>query len=335
MKGLNVSLILSLVFLLSCKKSVDTISVTALAVSNKAEHNAFTDLIKFDSTYYCIFREGSTHTSYDGKLRILTSKNGKSWNSYALLSLPEKDLRDPHFFIDNHNHLSILTYAIDDKVRFNVIYKLRNDNFIRSEKVDVDNDYWIWSSSKYQDKMYSVGYNTKQFCFNSVFNSSKSKIMLFENTDSACISFGKVEAENWISNKFVCPNESSIVFTSDSTLVTIVRDDNTSKESHIGISKRPYKKWTWKSIPYYVRGPKLAKLPNGKIFLAAASMDQYDKTYYAILNPTDFTIEKIKAFPSSGDTGYPGVIIEGTTALISYYSSHEGNSRVYITRINY
>jgi hypothetical protein len=64
-------------------------------------------------------------------------------------------------------------------------------------------------------------------------------------------------------------------------------------------------------------------------------MENYDITYYAIINPSDFSVEKIRAFPSGGDSGYPGVIIEGATALISYYSSHEGNARIYMYRLNY
>lgn len=325
--------VIILLQLSACKKSISTIYVTPLIVWNQAPHNAFTDLIHFDNAYYCVFREGSSHTSYDGKLRILKSADSKTWSSFDLITYNNKDLRDPHFFVDNYGRLSILAFASDDKVRFNVIYKLTNSGF-EYEKANVDNDYWIWSSFKAKGKLFSLGYNTKQPCFNSVFNSTKPKLLLFQNTDSSFTSFSKLELLNMNPSNFGCPNESSIIL-KDSTFIAIVRDDIDNTFSHIGYLSKPYTDWHWQNFPFYVRGPKLALLPDGKIFLAAASMEDYDRTYYAIINPSDYSVEKIKAFPSAGDTGYPGVIIEGNTALISYYSSHEGNARVYICRITY
>lgn len=329
--------ICSLFFFDSCTKSVDidTVQVTQLAVWNKAPHNAFTDLIKFNNAYYCVFREGKNHLSYDGKLRIVRSMDGKKWDSFTLLALPAEDLRDPHFFIDNNNQLSVSSNArIQGKDDEAVCFKLKNNGFVQTDKVNVDNDYWLWGFTKRRDKLYTIGYNTKQICYSRV-NSAKPKLMMFENTDTACINYGRIQPEQWLSKDFKCPSEASLVFTTDSTLIVIVRDENTQGKSHLGISKYPFTTWDWKLFPYHLRGPKLALLPDGKIFLCAASMVAFNTTYYAILNPDDFSIEKIKAFPSGGDTGYPGVIIEGSSALVSYYSSHEGNARVYIQRINY
>ncbi len=330
-----VSALTLIMLFLSCKKSIDIdlVSAAEVTVWNEAPHNAFTDLIHFNNIYYCVFREGSSHDSYDGKIRIVRSMDGETWESFSLISLKDKDLRDPHFFIDNNDSLSIATNARNNNNSYeNIVYKLQNINF---SQVNVDNDYWLWSFSKFRDTLYSMGYNTKQTCFNTFVNSAKSKIMLFNNTDPECTSFGKVAVENLTTSSFECPCEAAMTFTTDSNLITIVRDEKIQKASHIGRSKFPFSYLQWQEFPYFVRGPKLALLPDGKLFLAAASMFDYDRTYYAIINPKDFSVEKIRVFPSGGDTGYPGVIIEGNTALISYYSSHEGNARVYIERIIY
>jgi hypothetical protein len=329
--------LLSTLYLQSCQKNaVDAVSGTQIAEWDEAPHNGFTDLIRFEGVYYCVFREGNSHDSYDGKIRIIKSLDGTNWTGFSLLSLPEKDLRDPHFFVDINNLLSIGTNARDrNNARENFVYKLQNEEFIQSNKGNTDHDYWLWSFTKNEDSVYSIGYNTKQPCFSTFFNSAKSKIMLFKNAAADCISFDRNTDDDWIPKNFECPCEASMVFTSDSTLVAIVRDENTPGRSHIGVSKKPFKTWEWKNFPYFIKGPKLSLLPDGRIFLAAGSMVSNDKTYYAILNPVDFSVETIKAFPSGGDTGYPGVVIEGTTALVSYYSSHEGDSRIYIYRINY
>src|SRR6476661_6819732 len=61
---------------------------------DQAPHNAFTDLIRFEGNWFCVFREGRAHVSPDGALRIITSKDGKTWSSAALLKHAQADLRD-------------------------------------------------------------------------------------------------------------------------------------------------------------------------------------------------------------------------------------------------
>jgi hypothetical protein len=59
-----------------------------------APHNAFTDLIWHEGRFWCVFREGARHVSPDGALRVLSSQDGKSWSSAALIKRTDADLRD-------------------------------------------------------------------------------------------------------------------------------------------------------------------------------------------------------------------------------------------------
>jgi hypothetical protein len=38
--------------------------------------------------------------------------------------------------------------------------------------------------------------------------------------------------------------------------------------------------------------------------------------------------------PSSGDTSYPGLVLEGDRLLVSYYSSHEERTAIYLAEID-
>jgi len=51
----------------------------------RAPHNGFTDLARFHDRWYCVFREGRDYMSPDGALRVLTSADGGTWRSAALL----------------------------------------------------------------------------------------------------------------------------------------------------------------------------------------------------------------------------------------------------------
>lgn len=326
--------------LFSCTKktttSTDIDSIKELSVWGEAPFSAFTDLFYYNSEYYCAFREGKSHTSYDGKIRIVKSGDGNAWYKFDLITEEKKDLRDPHFYVDNNGMLCIgMNGRSKDGTREGVIFKLKNGHFSEINKMDADNDYYLWSFSKFKDSVYSIGYNVNQPCYNANFN-TKIKLSLFNNTDPQCIKFKNISTGNWITDSFICPSEASTVFTNDSTLITIVRDQDILGYSHIGVSKYPFKEFTWKKFPYYIRGPKLALLPDGRLFLAGASLIDLYKTYYVILDPKhDFAVQTIKVFPSYGDSGYPGVIVEDNSVLVSYYSSHEGRTKVYIVRLNY
>ena len=67
----------------------------------QGDYCAFTSLIYHNGFFYCSFREADTHHANSevpgtlGRSRILRSKNGKSWQSVALLRKDGIDLRDP------------------------------------------------------------------------------------------------------------------------------------------------------------------------------------------------------------------------------------------------
>ena len=71
---------------------------------DNGSHCAFTSLIRFKGQYYCSFREGETHIfdsqgNAEGKIRILTSRDGKRWKALPLIGKQGYDLRDPKLSI--------------------------------------------------------------------------------------------------------------------------------------------------------------------------------------------------------------------------------------------
>jgi hypothetical protein len=62
-------------------------------------HNAFTDLIRWRNRWYCTFREGDDHVGGNGRIRVLSSADGGTWTSTALVGEAAIDLRDPKLSI--------------------------------------------------------------------------------------------------------------------------------------------------------------------------------------------------------------------------------------------
>jgi hypothetical protein len=88
-------------------------NVTPQLVSTKriwdaGQHNAFTDLTRFDGKWFCTFRESRAHVGGTGKIRVLSSGDGERWDSAALLSEEGVDLRDPKFSVTPGNRLMLV-----------------------------------------------------------------------------------------------------------------------------------------------------------------------------------------------------------------------------------
>ena len=43
--------------------------------------------------------------------------------------------------------------------------------------------------------------------------------------------------------------------------------------------------------------------------------------------------DELLSLPSAGDTSYAGAVISGDRLLVSYYSSHEGRTSIYLARL--
>ena len=83
--------------------------VLVTKIWDRARHNAFTDLIRWHDRFYCTFRESNRHVfGDDGKIRLITSQDGRTWKSVALIAQPGIDLRDPKLSITPDDRLMIL-----------------------------------------------------------------------------------------------------------------------------------------------------------------------------------------------------------------------------------
>src|SRR5436190_23925024 len=85
--------------------------VDSRKIWDQAPHNAFTDLIRFKDRWLCVFREGKTHVSPEGALRVLGSSDGATWTSEALVTLAGADLRDAKITITPDGRLMLTGVA--------------------------------------------------------------------------------------------------------------------------------------------------------------------------------------------------------------------------------
>ncbi len=169
---------------------------------DSAPHNAFTDLIRFKGAWYCVFREGKAHVSPDGALRVLRSSDGETWESSALISAEDSDLRDAKITVTPQGELMLCgAGALHDKAQHThqsyAWFSQDGQNW--SEAVPIgEPDFWLWRVTWHEGVAYGIGYSVRE----------DRSVRLYRSSDGRKfdVLVERLYDDGW-------PNESSIVFT--------------------------------------------------------------------------------------------------------------------------
>lgn len=294
---------------------------------DKAAHNAFTDLIYYQDQFLCAFRESDSHQAGAcGKIRILASRDGKEWNSIALLELPGIDLRDPK-----------LSEMPDGRLLLNMGGAHYNEKGISINRkpcvafskggrewtpitilADLAGE-WIWRVT-WQE---GVGYGASYSSVDPKDPKSPWILKLFKTTDG-------LQYEFVTQLDVSCdPNETTLRVDAEGKMVALVRRNG---NGWIGSATFPFTDWQWHEIDYRLGGPNFLILPEGEMWATSRLIQgegKYTITKTALASMTLTSYSPALVFPSGGDTSYPGMVYHKQKLYISYYSTHEGKASIY------
>ena len=291
---------------------------------DKAPHNAFTDLVRFQDRWFCVFREGKGHASPDGALRVITSADGKTWESAAIITSPNSDLRDAKITVTPDGQLMLCgAEALHDKSKHThqSLVWFSKDGRSWSDKQEIgEPDFWLWRVTWHKGKAYGIGYDC-------VKNQNQS-IRLYSSND------GK-KFDTIVDRLFDVgrPSETSIVFGGD-TARCLLRRDGRPNSGLLGVSMPPYTKWEWKDLGLRIGGPHMLLLPDRRLVAAVRLYDGGTRTSLCWIDPQAGKLTEALELPSGGDTSYAGLVWHNGSLWVSYYSSHEMQTAIYLARVN-
>ncbi|MFN2129977.1 MAG: glycoside hydrolase family 172 protein [Anaerolineae bacterium] len=291
----------------------------ATKIWDRAQHNAFTDLVRFRGQWYCTFREGERHVyGKDGQIRIIASEDGRQWHSVALLAEEGVDLRDPKLSITPQGGLMVLAGG---SVYEGEVLRTRQPRVATSTdgqewrplRPILSEGEWLWRVTWHRGRAYGVSRDLNR------------TLRLFASDDG-------------LDYEPLChldvpgdPNETTLRFTADGESIALVRREGGSKNAWIGKSTSPYVEWHWHEAGYRVGGPNFIVLPNGDMWAAGRSYVGEPATVLSRFGPE--TYDPVLVLPSGGDNSYPGMAWHDGTLWLSYYSSHEGKASIYLAEI--
>ena len=291
---------------------------------DEAPHNAFTDLVRFRDRWYCVFREGKAHVSPDGSLRVIVSEDGETWESAALISSDLGDLRDAKIVVTPDDRLmlsgAVALRAASVTKHWSLVW-FSEDGTHWSDAVKVgDPGIWLWRVTWHRDTAYGIGYSTGARRFIRLYKSDGGEAFDVLVKDLAVPGY---------------PNETSILFDEDDSALCLLRRDpfRNSSTAQLGHSEPPYTEWTWTDLGVRIGGPHMIRLPDGRIVAAMRLYDGSTRTSLSWLDPEAGTLEEFLTLPSGGDTSYPGLVYHEGVLWVSYYSSHEGKTAIYLAKV--
>jgi hypothetical protein len=289
---------------------------------DQAPHNAMTDLLRFRNRWFCVFREGEDHISPEGKIRVLVSNDGIRWASSALLEIPEIDLRDPKISIAPSGML-----LLNAGGAFNPPASQRHQSFVwfsedgthwsAPQKIG-DPNCWIWRVTWHKKVAYAVGYTTVEPLV----------ARLYASRDG-------VQFDRLVDNLFVedFPNEATLAFQADGSALCLLRRDAGKATAMLGSAIPPYTTWSWKDLGLRIGGPNMRLLPDGRMIAAVRRYGKDPWTSLNLLDPVEATLTEFLALPSGGDTSYAGLCWHEDRLWVSYYSSHEQKTSIYLAKV--
>ncbi len=328
MRGMVLCLCLAFVLGLEAAEPASTLKVDQVKkIWDQGPHNAFTDLIRFKDRWYCTFREGAGHASGAGTIRVLGSEDGEKWDSAALLELKDVDLRDPKLSITPDGRLMMVGGAavpasrnpLTDHYSF-VSFSKDGKEWTKPEKV-LDSWQWLWRVTWHKGTAYGVAYG-----WDPKVSPRTYKAALYKSKDG--LKFDKV-ADFDVPN----PTEATLAFDGD-MMICLQRQDGKPNNAMLGTSKPPHTDWTWKDLGAYYGGPNLIRLPDGSWWTAGRLIEEVKpKTVIGQLSIKEGTLKPVLTLPSGGDSSYPGLVWHGDRLWVSYYSSHEAKTSIFLAKL--
>lgn len=314
---------------------------------DRAEHCAFTDLVVAGERRYVSFREGTRHVfGSPGLIRVLGNADDGEWRSVARITEDDIDLRDPKLellpdgrlmlnvgasrYVGNElrGHSPRVAFGDAGTGRFGALVPVTLPASI------VTGADWLWRVTWHGGMGYGVVYHPR---------SEGGVLHLVRSADGLVYELHATLELPRGKDLPTSPNEASLAFLSDGTMIAVVRCDGAMPGGFVGYAKPPYEQFEWRVIGMQLGGPDLIVLEGDRVIVGSRGVLTAPVNGPGRVEPTrstvlfrlarDGAVSDLITLPSGGDTGYPGLALDGDELLVTYYSSHRGTAAIHLARV--
>ena len=327
-KNIEIPLILIFLFgiVLSCSNPDDsyTKDISITKIWDITSHDGFTDLIKFNGSYYCSYSEEyypyiDSSESIEG-IRIIRSKNGKNWESVFFIKKKGMNIDNSRISITPDRQIMIIIdgpsyplVSFSDKKGdvFSDPEPVNIDKTINSDKERLCKVTWFRGTG------YSLFYESDK---------KKDNISLLKTIDGK--NFEKV-VKLKVDGLF---DESTLRFDQKGIMYAIINNTEKEKRAIVGISNWPYIKWSYRKVRDVPENFNYTIINKNIIMVGTGLSDPEMHTGILIFDKKDITKEIIK-IPFFKDVCFPGILKEPGKLVFTCCSMQDGNPAIYMVKV--
>lgn len=304
----------------------DRIVTTSWDAVRDGAHNSNTDLIYWRNAFYLVHASSPWHfASEKCRLILWRSEDATHWERITELSVPGEDIRDPKFASIGDR---FLIYALKNTAfpaePYTTVLFTSPDGQHWSPFREIQPEGWLFWRPKTADGVnwYVPAYWHKH-----------GRAILLRSTDG----------ENWSIVSQIHEgermDETDIEFLPDGRLLATGRLEGSGSffgdaqaGTLLSVASPPFERWTTvKSRTTRLDGPALF-LYNGRVYAVGRYQPNprgpftelgsiFSRKRTSLFLVTERDIFWLTDLPSAGDTSYAGVVVQGDTLYISYYTS--------------
>lgn len=298
----------------------------SMKVFGDGQHNAFTDLAYWKGMYYLCFRHGAGHLSMDGEIRVLRSRDLKTWEACGTLNTLGDD-RDPHFavkesalyvFFGTWDLTHVNGEGLPSRGRLRSYMAFSEDGQTWTEVKGIYEPlWWLWRVRWNEDAFYSIGY---YIIWPGMPPTGEARLLR------------SVDGIQWqavsVVTKERIPDEADMRFLPDGSMEVIMRTCDSQGDAMYLRSDSARQVWQKTDLGAVIHCPGI--LPWKDRCFVAGRGHADTGSVARIWEMKGNQVQEVFTAPSGGDTAYPGLIaLPGTETgekpvlLMSWYSQHE------------
>ena len=307
-------------------------------VRQDANHNAFTDLCRYRDRFYLAFRScPDGHAVALSQIVILSSEDGENWTEAFSFDVPGRDPRDPHF-LEFKGSLFVYTGTwlvpkggqplnLNDHLGY-AVWSEDGKDWEAPRSLVGTYGHYLWRAATYRERAYLCGRRRRGF--EADIESEKEPLTIesamMESEDGLVWRFRAFFAEEY-------GDETAFLFEQDGAILAIVRDGD-GKRARVCRSSPPWVDWTRTPLDRNVGGPLIVRWGD-RYLVGGRKQNAEGEPRMALYWLVDNELVEVAELPSGGDCSYPEFVqLDEERALLSYYSSHEGPTSIYLTELS-
>jgi hypothetical protein len=300
-------------------------------IFHNGEHNAFTDLVRFQGRFYLTFRScPDGHMVFPtSSIIVLASEDGREWRQVHRFHVRQRDVRDPHFLVfqdklfvysgawfcggseaerrEMNRHLGYAAWTSDGRA------------WQGPRMLDGTYGHYIWRAAAHGGKAYLCGRRKRDFAEPLTREQADpvTESALLESDDGLIWRTAGLFQQEY-------GNETAFLFEPNGSILAIARSGG-GRNAQICRSRPPYRQWSREDLDRHIGGPLVARWGNRYLVGGRKQVTGQPRTTLYWL--AGGQLHEFAELPSAGDNSYPGFIeLSQTKGLVSYYSSHETDS---------